>query len=116
MKFLPKGKLKKIVEYIRFLLRDLKFLLTFYFTSKVVVCRPRGGLADSFAQISKCMIYAQAHNRILIVDAVNAGQLQRLNDYFTIHISSARGIKFVNSLNACFPNIRSMTIFPDFKI
>ena len=61
------------------------------------------------------MIYAQAHNRILIVDAVNAGQLQRLNDYFTIHISSARGIKFVNSLNACFPNIRSMTIFPDFK-
>ncbi len=72
--------------------------------TKILCCRPRVGLADSFAQISKCMIYAKAHNRRLWINAKSAGQLQRLTDYFLVHASSSKTIALTESLNQSLLN------------
>ena len=79
---------------------------------KYLCCRPRGGLADSFAQISKCLLYAQAHQRILLVDAANAGQLHRLHDYFQVHSSASRFVHLVDSFNTSLPGRDDLSVFP----
>ena len=36
---------------------------------RMLLCRPRGGLADMLSQIERCCRYAERTNRIVIVDA-----------------------------------------------
>lgn len=48
-----------------------------------VLCRPRGGFADSLAQITWCMLYARKFQRTLLIDGSRAGQLRQVEQYFT---------------------------------
>ena len=53
--------------------------------TRYLVCVPGGGFADNVKVISRCLAYARAHGRLLVVDTRH-GKLQvDLSEYFRVH-------------------------------
>ena len=77
--------------------------------SKFVYCKPLGGLNDSLCQINKCLVYCLMSKRILVINAVNSGQLQRLEDYFQVHPSARDSIVITDSIKTL---TSSSSLFP----
>ena len=50
--------------------------------TRVLLCRPVGGLNDILCEIETCWRYAEAHGRILIVDTLNSGLVDHFGRYF----------------------------------
>ncbi len=50
--------------------------------SRVLLCRPRGGLNDSLCQIHRCIIYSLIHKRKLIIDTTRAGFYDDFSNIF----------------------------------
>ena len=48
-----------------------------------VLCRPRGGLNDTFCQIEKCWHYAETFGRTLIIDTRKSGLFGEFADFFS---------------------------------
>jgi hypothetical protein len=48
-----------------------------------VLCRPRGGLNDTFCQIEKCWEYAETFGRTLIIDTRRSGLFGEFADFFS---------------------------------
>ena len=46
---------------------------------KYVLCRPIGGLIDSFMEIQKCYIYCLKYNRILLIDTLSKDHYENNN-------------------------------------
>lgn len=62
--------------------------------TKVVLCRPEGGINDILCRISLCYSYCRATNRILLIDTINTSFRQPLNIYFK---SRFNDIQFITS-------------------
>jgi len=46
---------------------------------KYVLCRPIGGLINSFMEIQKCYIYCLKYNRILLIDTLSKDHYENNN-------------------------------------
>lgn len=51
---------------------------------RILLCRPSGGLTDTFCQIEKCWLYAAKTGRNLIIDATRSGLWGHFTDFFSI--------------------------------
>ncbi|MDI9347909.1 MAG: hypothetical protein QM538_05340 [Methylacidiphilales bacterium] len=52
--------------------------------SRLLLCRPTGGLTDSLGVMYKCIQYAKKYNRLLIIDTTLSGLHDSLANYFTL--------------------------------
>ncbi len=74
-----------------------------------VLCRPRGGLNDTFCQIEKCWEYAETFGRTLIIDTRKSGFFGEFADFFSpvdalikVEPDTTRVDPAINSLD-CYP-------------
>lgn len=78
---------------------------------RFLLCRPQGGLNDTFCQIGICWNYASQFGRTLVVDTRNSGLHTQFSDFFAPRRNSPRLIfnasdELLESLNAlkCYPS------------
>ncbi len=74
-----------------------------------VLCRPHGGLNDTFCQIEKCWEYAERSGRTLIIDTRNSCLFGEFSDFFQakdalikIESNTSKVDMAINSLD-CYP-------------
>lgn len=77
-------------------------------SSKYIVYKTRGGFTDTMNQIWRCLEYARAHNRTLVIDATHDWMKADLRNYITIHDSHI----YTGSLTDFYNEACTRTIFP----
>ncbi len=77
---------------------------------RYVLCRPVGGLNDSLNQIELCWRYCVSFNRILILDSIYSGFLDRWDRYFVAECDKIHRIIIYSDLIAA--RINQMTCLP----
>ena len=88
---------------------------------RYVLCRPIGGLIDSFMEIQKCYIYCQKFNRILLIDTLSKDHYENNNcfnfyDFFEFYTNELTIITDAYKIKEILNNKDNdkYTVFPNY--
>jgi len=78
-------------------------------TKKYMICYPGGGVVDMFSVITNCLLYAIAHNRILVIDT---RRIEWFRESIHEFINFRHANVFKEDLDTLLESLNNETTFP----